>query len=248
MADEIFVHPFAVRLEFLILAKPENAALTISVVINGGRHYLAYSLTISCHRICKIFFLSGRNLGEMSVDGIHRLVGKLHISKARDIITIVTKLGKILSDFLTSEIRHKIPKLSDARNKPTGSLGRSRRDKVRDSPVKSRILRKLGARVSILDCGRPQLTIDVVVIAATKLMVTDAVNSLIHSVLGQLGARSVGSLCAEHQPVCESLLLFNFRESGRICLEHDSDHGLPLDRSRLVSRPDGLGTIFIYRE
>lgn len=112
MADEILVHPFAGRLEFLILAKPENAAYTISVVINGGRHYLAYSLTISCHRICKIFFLSGRNLGEMSVDGIHRLVGKHHFSKVRDIITIVTESAQMLRYFNTTQIGHTIPKLS----------------------------------------------------------------------------------------------------------------------------------------
>lgn len=181
----------------------------------------------------------------MVVDSNHRVISQLEEIQVGDIIGIVTKLGKILSDFLTSEIRHKIPKLSDARNKPTGSLGRSRRDKVRDSPVKSRILRKLGARVSILDCGRPQLTIDVVVIAATKLMVADTVDACTYSVSCNLISRSVGCLGAEHKAVSEALLLFNFRESGRICLEHDSYHGLPLDRSRLVLRPDRLCSILV---
>lgn len=117
MADEILIHPFAVRLEFQILTKPENAAQPICVVINGGGHYLAYSLATSCHRIYKLFFLSGRNLGEMSVDGINRLVGKLHISKIRDIIAIVTESAQILRYFNTTKIGHTIPKLSYAWNK-----------------------------------------------------------------------------------------------------------------------------------
>ena len=46
MADEILIHPFAVRLEFQILTKPENAAQPICVVINGGGH-TALSFKIS---------------------------------------------------------------------------------------------------------------------------------------------------------------------------------------------------------
>lgn len=79
-------------------------------------------------------------------------------------------------------------------------------------------------------------------------MVTDAVNPLIHSVLGQLGARSVGSLCAEHQPVRESLLLLKLREAALVCLEHDSDNGFPFYRGRLFSRPDSFGAIAVYRK
>ena len=155
MADEILVHPFAGRLEFLILAKPENAAYTISVVINGGRHYLAYSLTISCHRICKIFFLSGRNLGEMSVDGIHRLVGKHHFSKVRDIITIVTETAQMLRYFNTTQIGHTIPKLSYAWDKPPRGFGRSGRDEIGGCPVKGRILFQLFTRIGVPDCSCP---------------------------------------------------------------------------------------------
>ena len=77
-------------------------------------------------------------------------------------------------------------------------------------------------------------------------MVADAVNAFVHSILRQLSARSVGSLCAEHQPVRESLLLLKLGEAALIRLEHDSDNGFTLDRSRLVSSPDRLGTITIY--
>ena len=76
-------------------------------------------------------------------------------------------------------------------------------------------------------------------------MVADTVDACTYSVSCNLISRSVGCLGAEHKAVSEALLLFNFRESGRICLEHDSYHGLPLDRSRLVLRPDRLCSILV---